>query len=469
MGRENLIARRTACAAALVAAGGLAAGAVGCAASGEGAVATAGSSDDTAAATGAGLSTGSPSEQTRSQAATMWLYNPAGITAAGIAVDTLLRQTMDADGIVRPPLAGTFTARVEMLYSDDPYAEVTELFYQRGWTDGLPIVPPSEERVAAMARAAGLPREHVVATLGPQGGQATVEKIAANAVMAGCRPAWMPLLMAAVEAVGDPEYDLVGVGTTTNPNASMIIVNGPAAAQAGVNCGSNVLGRGWAANATLGRALHLVEQNVGGSWPAVSDLTCIGMPGDFSMAMAENEAESPWEPLHVELGFSPEETVVTVASVEGMQRIVDIGVDAIGFLKRVVAYISGREEAGCDLLLLLTPTTANKLAAEGWDKEDIRAYINENTRVHPSRLDDGFVHVRHTVEGFPFETAEPDEDGLVLVPFVRNLVILVAGGPGEKDCLMPLWAPPLSRSAVLPANWDDLVEGVGEADRRAVR
>ncbi len=388
---------------------------------------------------------------------TVWLYNPAGIRGDGIPVDTQLKATMQNAGINKPPLAGESTARIEMILTDDPYPAANQLFYQRGWTDGLPIVPPTTIKVAEMLKGADLRPNEVVATLGPMGGQATVEKIAANAVMAGCRPEYMPILIAAVQAIADPTFDLTGVGTTTNPDATMLIVNGPIAKQLDINSGSNALGRGWEANATIGRALHLIEQNIGGSWPGVSDVSSLGSPGDFSMMLAENEAANPWQPLSVERGFAKDQNVVTVVSAEGMQRVLDINVNGEGFLGRVADYVSGMEVTRRKMILVLTPFTAQKLMTEGWNKESIRKYINDNARVPLFRYKDKFMSSSAGTEVPPAVLASADSNGMVQVPFIGQLVILVAGGVGEKDELIPLWSSPVSREIKLPPNWDDLL------------
>lgn len=401
---------------------------------------------------------------------TVWLYNPSGVRGDGIYVDWQLKQTMEQAGIEKPPLAGESNIRIEIILTNDPYSAATKLFYQRGWTDGLPIVPPTEEAVANMLTGTDLPRDQVVATLDPMGGQATVEKIAVNAVMAGCSPEYMPVLITAVEAIADPVFDLAGVGTTTNPNASMIIVNGPIAKQLDINSGANALGRGWTANATIGRALHLIEQNIGGSWPGVSDVSSLGSPGDFSMMLAENEPANPWQPLQVELGFTKEQNVVTVLSAEGMQRVLDIGVNGEGFLGRVANYVSARESTNKNLLLILTPFTAEKLTKEGWNKDSIRNYINTHARVPLFRYKSDFMGTSDaTTAGTPISpTAGPtaqstlviptaDPNGMVQVPFINHLTILVAGGVGEKDELIPMWSTTVSREIKLPANWNEIL------------
>ncbi|MBC8445835.1 MAG: hypothetical protein H8D74_01410 [Chloroflexi bacterium] len=391
------------------------------------------------------------------------MYNPAGVRGDGITVDWQLKKTMEEAGITKPPLAGQSTAsRVEMILAKDPFAEANELFYRRGWTDGLPIIPPTDVKIAEMLEGTDLPPNQVVATLDPMGGQATVEKIAVNAVMAGCRPEYMPVLIAAVEAIADPVFDLVGVGTTTNPDATMLIVNGPIAKQLDINSGANALGRGWQANATIGRALHLIEQNIGGSWPGVSDVSSLGQPGDYSMMLAENEAANPWQPLHVERGFAKDQNVVTVVSAEGMQRVLDIGVNGEGFLGRVADYVSGREGTHKNMLLVLTPFTAQKLVTEGWNKESVRQFINDNTRIPFSKYKTKFIDTGRIKDVSPSVLATTDPNAMIQVPFIDQLVIIVAGGVGEKDELIPLWSAPVSREIKLPPNWNELLQEAKE-------
>lgn len=400
---------------------------------------------------------GESASSAKTSASNVWLCNPAGETASGLAVDVELKATMEREGIEKPLRAAESTARVEMLYTEDPYGEVTRLFYDRGWTDGLPIVPPFEQSVLAMIRGTDRKREEVIGVIDPLGGQATVEKIAANAVMAGCTPAFMPILVAAVEAIADPGYDLVGLGTTTSPNATMLVVGGPIAAQVGVNSGANALGRGWTANATIGRALHLVEQNIGGSWPGVSDFSSLGMPGDYSMMLAENDDGNPWQSYREECGFAREDNVATVFSAEGMQLVVDIGVDSEGVLDRVASAISGRDHIHGDYLLVLTPGTASKLSSEGWDKERMRQYLSQNTRVHVSRIEQGFVDAQSKGASEDAERDEPDADGMVVVPFIKSIAFVVAGGVGEKNELIPLWCQPVSKQIVLPDDWEEVL------------
>ncbi len=390
---------------------------------------------------------------------TVWLYNPSGIRADGMSVDRQLKATMEDAKITKPPLAAQGpVSRVEMILADDPFNAANRLFYQRGWTDGLPIIPPTDARVAAMLKGTDRAPNEVVAALDPMGGQATVEKIAINAVMAGCSPEYMPILIAATEAIADPGFDLWGVGTTTNPDATMLIINGPIAKQLDINSGANALGRGWEANARIGRALHLIEQNVGGSWPGVSDVSSLGMPGDFSMMLAENEAANPWQPLHVERGFAKDKNVVTVVSAEGMQRVLDIGVDAEGFLRNTANFIAGSDVANRPLLLILVPNTAQKLATAGWNKDKIRQFIAQNTTVPFRDYKRKFLDTGRIKNAPASVLAITDPNAPVPVPSFSELMILVAGGNGEKNMLIPMWnAQAISKEIKLPPNWNDLL------------
>jgi hypothetical protein len=393
------------------------------------------------------------------------IYNPAGVRADGVYVDKLLKKTMIEMGKTRPLLAGKFPdGKVEKVtIHKDAFSEINELFYKRGWTDGLPVVPPTADRVNYMLTGADLFPEYVVAVLGPMGGQATVEKIAVNAVMAGCEPAYMPILIAAVEAIAKPEFDLRGVSTTTNPDIPLLIVSGPIVGQLGINAGNNTLGRGWKANATISRALHLIIQNIGGSWPGVTDMSSIGQPGEFSMMLAENEPANPWGPLHVELGFSKTANVVTMLSAEGTHSILGIGISSEQFLKLVASHLAGLDRAYRSTFLLIIATdTAAMLAREGWDRQKIVSFIKAHAVMPFSKYKELFIDSgrarRHEVPSWVFETKDPN--AMIPVPFFNHFLIIVAGGTGEKSMLIPGWSAgsPASKEIRLPSYWDELIQ-----------
>ena len=213
------------------------------------------------------------------------------------------------------PLSHTM-CRAMLVEAPDDLDELIEFFHARRWSDGLPVVPPTRERVERMLSGTSRKPDEVVANVAPGFGAATVERIAINAVMAGCRVDHLPVLIAATQAMSAKEFNLQGIQATTNPVAVWLVINGPIAEQLGVNGGMNCLGQGTVANATLGRALRLILQNIGGALPGEMDRATQGMPGKFSFCCAENEAQSPWEPLHAERGFRLDQNTVTVIGAE---------------------------------------------------------------------------------------------------------------------------------------------------------
>ena len=191
--------------------------------------------------------------------------------------------------------------RVELAELEDE----AEAMFDRGWTDGLPVVPPTEERVLRMLDGTTRAPDEVVAVVPPDLVECTVEKVAVNAVMAGCKPEYLPVVLAAVEAACTDEFNAHGLLATTYFSGPVVIVNGPIARAIGMNSGVNALGQGNRANATIGRALQLVIRNVGGGRPGEVDRATLGNPGKYTFCFAEDEAGSPWEPLSVERGFAP--------------------------------------------------------------------------------------------------------------------------------------------------------------------
>src|SRR5215813_851380 len=207
--------------------------------------------------------------------------------------------------------------RVEV--ADDLWA-VNAFFEEKGWTDGLPIIPPTEGRVGQMIATVNRNPQDVIGVVPPRWAPATVEKIAINAVMAGCLPQYMPVLIAAAEALTDPKLNLYALQATTGGPAIMLIVNGPIRKQLNINGGSNVLGEGWRANATIGRGVRLIQRNIGGSYPGTTCKATLGWPGKYTLCIAENEEASPWEPLHVEREFGADKSTVTAISADSSIR-----------------------------------------------------------------------------------------------------------------------------------------------------
>ena len=257
--------------------------------------------------------------------------------------------------------------------------------YRLGWTDGLPIIPPTEDRVAAMVDASGLPADKLIAKVPPAYGAATVEKIAVNAVMAGCLPEYMPVVVAATEAISEKQFNLDGIQSTTNPVGVALIINGPIRKQLDVNCERNCLGQGWRANATIGRAIRLVMLNIGGGKPGTGDKAIHGFPGKYSFCFGELEEANPWEPLHVERGFKREDNTVTVVGAQGtsnsnlaneftIQAMLSVVANSMGYLGSNNAMMGDGEP-----LVVLTAAHAELARKEGMSKLDVKKYLWDRT------------------------------------------------------------------------------------------
>ena len=309
--------------------------------------------------------------------------------------------------------------------------DVGDLFthlYAAGMTDGLPVIPPTAERVQAMMAGTAHARDHVVAELAPRNGAATVEKIAVNAVMAGCLPAYLPVLIAAVEALAQPQFNLLGVQTTTNPVAPFMLVNGPVLLHIDLNCGAGALGPGRRANATLGRALRLILLNIGGGIPGEVDQAMLGMPGKYSFCLGELEEQSPWPPFHVERGFSPDDSTVTLVSAQGTQSFAASYRQPESILMMLAdgmrAYGTNSYTKGCgNPLVILPPAHASLFAAAGWDKPRIRTWLFERTRVALTELPRE-PRLLDTSSRFRIEDGH-----LCICDKPEDIVIIVAGGP----------------------------------------
>ncbi len=200
--------------------------------------------------------------------------------------------------------------------SGEDAASLIEAYYERGWTDGLPVVPPTEGSVGDMLAAVGLRGPEVIGEIPDRNARVTADKVAINAVLAGCRPEYMPVVVAAVKGLCHPDYHYHGPATSTGGSAAVLIVNGPIAGKLGMNSQDNVFGPGNRANATIGRSVRLVMMNALNTRPGALDRSTLGHGGKYTSCIAENEADSPWEPLHVERGFRREESTVTVFAAE---------------------------------------------------------------------------------------------------------------------------------------------------------
>ena len=314
----------------------------------------------------------------------------------------------------------------------DSLERIIDFYESRRWTDGLPIVPPTPERVEAMIAGAGRPGSDVVAILPPAKGIATVEKLAINAVMAGCRPSYMPVIVAAVEALADPSFNLNAVQGTTNPVAPLLIVNGPIRAACGFNAGYGCFGPGTRANATVGRALRLILINVGGGVPGEGDMAVAGHPGKYTFCVAENEEESPWEPLHVERGLPRHASAVTVVGISGFINTLQAGVED---LAEALTFIGSNDyRFGGTSIVALNPAHAHGLAERGLDKAALKRGIFERSKKRVRDFQRAWLDTRGDLSSLDDPEAE--------VPIARqpdDLLVIVAGaaGAGNHSLALP--------------------------------
>ena len=321
----------------------------------------------------------------------------------------------------------------------DSVGDPFEILYARGVTDGLPVVPPTRERVAAAVAAAGRPGDALVALVPPNFGRATVEKIAVNAVMAGCRPEYMPVVIAGVEAMCDDAFDLHGVSATTNSAAPLFIVNGPIRTRLEINAGAGVFGPGHRANATIGRALRLIVRNLGGAAAGGITMSTMAHPGYFTYCIAEREEESPWPPLSVRQGFAARESTVSVFAGYAPQVVYDHqshrGEDLLVTLVNSLAVMSHHKSTHHgDTLLVVSPEHAQLLARDGWDPDRMRVFLWERLRKPVKDLIPGV----NGGEGLParvlakFPDPSTDETLIAKVREPQNFKFLVAGGTAGR-------------------------------------
>jgi hypothetical protein len=314
-----------------------------------------------------------------------------------------------------------------------------EALFDRGWTDGLPVVPPTEARVLRMLEGTARAPDEVVAVIPPDLVEATVEKVAINSVMAGCRPEYLPVVLAAVEAACTGEFNAHGILATTWFSGPLIVVNGPVARAVGMNSGINALGQGNRANATIGRALQLVIRNVGGGRPGEVDRATLGNPGKYSFCFAEDEAGSPWEPLSVERGHPSGVSTVTLFAGAGVQGIADQLSRTPESLCRTLAaclktVVSSKSAMAFDAMLVISPEHGRVFREAGWSKARLRQELDELLMLDGADLVRGAGGI---LEGLP-ETVRDAR-----LPKFRQggLLIVHAGGKaGLFSAIIPGWA-----------------------------
>ena len=327
----------------------------------------------------------------------------------------------------------------DVLAVEDDFETINALYAARGWTDGLPIVPPTPERVRRMLAWTDRAADTVLLVVPPKRGEATVETLAIAAVMAGAPPQAMPLLVTAAEALGDPAFNLFGVMATTYPSGVLLIANGPLAAEIGLHGGSGALGPGWRANATIGRALRLLLINTGGGEPGKLDKSTLGHAGRITYALAENAQESPWEPFHVARGLAAEDSAVTILPAEAPHNINDhYSASAEGVLTMVIGTLlslgSNNFFYDSEVVVFLSPEHAAAVARDGFSRADVQRYIFERAALPMARWSRENIHGRFR-DKYPEQYANADE-ATTLIPLVRGpdrVLVVVAGGAGRHS------------------------------------
>ncbi|MGQ0522559.1 MAG: thioredoxin family protein [Betaproteobacteria bacterium] len=340
---------------------------------------------------------------------------------------------------------GIVSRKVEFGENDDPM----EVCFDRGWTDGLPVTPPTDERILRMLKGTARSPSEIIGRIPPNLVECTIEKVAINAVLAGCRPEYMPVLLAALEAALEPVFTLHGVLATTYFSSPIIIVNGPIAKKIGMNSGLNALGQGNRANASIGRALNLIVRNVGGGRPGEADRATLGAPSKFTLCFAEDESDETWEPLSVARGFSRGASTVTLFQGHGVEAFVDQKSRTPEALSRsigmsLVKIGHPKLVQSARAVLVLSPEHHAIYREAGWDRTRIERALYEAT-IRPGR--ELVAGADGVGEGIPASRADEmvpkfHEDGL--------MVVRAGGSAGLFSAILPGWLAGRKREELQP-------------------
>jgi hypothetical protein len=314
-----------------------------------------------------------------------------------------------------------------------------EALFDRGWTDGLPVVPPTERRVLRMLEGTTRDADEIVAVVPPDLVECTVEKVAINAVLAGCVPEYLPVVITAIEAACTDVFNIHGVLATTMPVGPVMIVNGPVRRRIGMNSGVNALGQGNRANATIGRALQLVIRNMGGGRPGGVDRATQGNPGKLSFCFPEDEEGSPWEPLHVERGFAPDSSTITLFPGEGPRGMVDqLSRDPESLARSLAACLRTVQHPKLpmvfDAILVVSPEHGRVFREAGWTKAKLKERLHELTLLEGAEIVRGAGGIAEGVPDWAKDTQLPKfrPEGIMIVH--------AGGGAGLFSTIIGGWA-----------------------------
>ncbi|HEX2826659.1 MAG TPA: hypothetical protein VHP37_09965 [Burkholderiales bacterium] len=351
-------------------------------------------------------------------------------------------------------LADLLKAPGAAVEADDDFEAINALYMERGWSDGLPIVPPTAARVEKMLAYCDRPWNESIAKIAPRYGEATPLRLAANAVMAGCRPEYFPLLVLAVEALCEEPFNLYGIQATTHPVAPLVIVNGPVARELGMNGGHNAFGPGNHANATMGRAIRLALLNIGGAIPGAGDMSTMGAPSKYSFFVCENEEGNPWETLAVERGFAADTTTITVVGGEPPHNVNDHeSLSAEGILTTVAGTMAttGNNDVYYDAqpLVIFGPEHAKTVADGGYSKAEAKRFLQQHANLAMNRFSKENIERRFRSGPFKARYGEAPLDTLIpMVERAENIIVAVIGGAGKHSAIVPTFGA--TRSVTLP-------------------
>lgn len=345
------------------------------------------------------------------------------LTRAGATLE-VTRETP----LVKPGCAAKSTYDADTIALLDARDDESEEMFARGWTDGLPVVPPTRERVAAML--GGHDPDWSLGAVAPAMGEATLERVAACAVLAGCRPEYFPVVLAAVDAALDPAFNLNGQAVTTQPSGQLVVVNGPIRHALGMNGGMGALGPGARANLTIGRALRLVITLTGGAVPGGLDRATLGHPGKLGFCIAEDEEASPWEPLHVERGFDAGRSVVTLIASDAPLSISDHRSTGPEELASILGWAGAATWSpnwwplGANSVYVICPEHRAMFAAAGWTKQRVRGAMFAAVQRPARELQRG--------ETTPFVLASDPDATITKWTSPDEIVLLAAGGEAGR-------------------------------------
>ena len=322
----------------------------------------------------------------------------------------------------------------------DNVFEAIEMYFKKGWTDGLPVVPPTEEKVRQFIEYSGRSPNEVLGQVPVRRRTITVEKVAVNAVMAGCLPEYMPVILAAVEAMCEEPYNLHSSAASTFGSAALLIVNGPISRRLEINSGVNLFGPGWRANATIGRALRLILINTCGAAPGTLDRSTMGHPGKYSYCIAEDEANSPWEPYHVEKGFAADISTVTLVPALGPHQVSDYTSNTaedllVSFAGTIVTMGNYRLSSDYGLrfcALVMGGEHRGVIAREGWTKKQVKEFIYQKAQRSVAELKRWGLMLGFVEHG-------DDEKLVPAISAADEIMVLAAGGGGAHSVCIAPW------------------------------